>query len=120
MKVTPGLKRWFFIHFIADLLIALPLIFLTARTLVFFGFLPENLVLARILGAGLLGIGGASLFTRGKKQYEIMLILKMVWSVSAIIILIWGILETGNYWLWLFVAMFVAFLSAWIYYETRK
>ena len=101
MLVNKNLKIWFKIHFIVDLLVAIPLIFFTSWTLQLFGFIAENLVIARLLGAGLLGIGGASLFTKTKDQFEVMLVLKIVWSVSAILVLLWGIITIENLWLWL-------------------
>ena len=120
MDIIKGLRVWFKIHFGVDLLVAVFLIFFTSWTLQLFGFVNENLVFVRVVGASLLGIGGASLFTKTKEQFEVMLNLKIIWSVSAIAVILWSIIETGNLWLWLFLAIFVIFSIIWIYYRTKK
>ena len=120
MNVSKSLRFWFKIHFLVDLLVAVFLIFFTAWTLQLFGFVNENLVFVRVVGAALLGIGGASLFTKTKDQFEVMLNLKIIWSVSAIAVILYGIIVTKNYWLWLFVVIFAIFSAAWIYYKIKK
>ena len=119
-QVSKSLRVWFKIHFIVDFLIAIPLIFFTKWTLGLFGFPLENLVFARLIGAALIGIGGTSYFCKKKEHFEIMLILKIFWSLAAILALIWGIVETEILSLWLFLIIFVIFSGVWQYYWFKK
>ena len=70
MKITKGLKNWFFVHFVIDMLFAVALIFFPGLILGLFGFPVENLVFVRLVGAALIGIGMASLFTKKKEAFE--------------------------------------------------
>ena len=119
MKITKGLKNWFFAHFVIDMLFAVALIFFPGLIVGLFGFPVENLVFVRLVGAALIGIGMAPLFTKKKEAFEIMLTLKIFWSVSAIIVLIWGLVVSGNNWLWLFICVFVVFSFTWFYYKFK-
>ena len=119
-KVPKSLRIWFKIHFVVDFLVAIPLIFFTKWTLGLFGFPLENLVFARLIGAALIGIGGTSYFCKKKEHFEIMLILKIFWSLAAILALIWGLIETEMLSLWLFLIIFVIFSAVWNYYWFKK
>ncbi len=115
-----SLKRWFKIHFLIDILFAIPLIIAPNWILGLFGFTVIVPVLARLVGAALLGIGITSLFTKTKEQFEIMLTLKIIWSATAIIGLLWSIAEGAPSTLWAAAVMFTLFLGVWVYYYCRK
>ncbi len=117
-KTIPrGLYIWFKIHFLIDILFAIPLIIAPSWTLSLFGFTEITTLLARLVGAALLGIGGASLFTKTQEQFEIMLTLKILWSSSAILGLLWSLAEGAPTTVWAFVITFVLFLGIWVYYK---
>ena len=121
-KEIPKLLRiWFIIHFITDMIFAIPLLFFSTWTLNLFGFPLENLLFVRIVGAALIGIGGASLFNykKEKASYEIMLTLKIIWSLTAILAIIWSIIEGAPKITWLFLAIFIGFSIVWQYYKVK-
>lgn len=118
--ISPSLKIWFKIHCVVDVLFALPLIIAPQWLLSLFGFTSVVPVLARLVGAALLAIGITSLFTRTKEQFEIMLTLKIIWSIGAIIGLLWSLVEGAPASLWVVVVIFSLFLGLWIYYKWRR
>jgi len=94
-QIPTSLRRWFVIHFVADMLFGLPLLFAPAWTLQLMGFAVGNLYTARLVGAALIGIGGTSLLVKNKgiQTYQAMLTLKILWSLSAIVGLFLSLLE---------------------------
>jgi hypothetical protein len=117
--LSKSLKVWFQIHFVIDMLFAIPLIVFPATFLGWFGFSGE-VMFARIVGAALIGIGGASHFTQREDAFSILLTLKLLWSGFAIIAIIWSILEGVSKWAWLFLAVFVLFFFVWLYYKLKE
>ena len=115
-NIPPSLKFYFTIHFIVDILFALPLIIAPHWILSFFGFTVITPLLARLVGAALVGIGVTSLFTKTKEQFEIMLTLKIIWSVAAIIGLLWSLAEGAPASVWSIVVVFVFFSGLWMMY----
>ena len=89
-SIPKSLRIWFLIHFIVDIIFAIPLIFFPERFLALFGILAVETVTPRLVGAALVGIGGASFFVRNKSKesYDIMLTLKILWSSAAILALL--------------------------------
>lgn len=118
--IPRGLYIWFKIHFFTDILFALPLLIAPHWTLSLFGFTEITPLLARLVGAALVGIGGASLFTKHKEQFEIMLTLKIIWSLTAIIGLLWSLAEGAPTTIWMIVITFMLFLGIWTYYKWEQ
>lgn len=119
---TPqGLKTWFAIHFVVDMLFALPLIFFPEYILPLFGWASFDPVMPRMVGAALLGIGGESLFSRNapREVFTALLRLKIIWASGAILALGLGILNGGPIATWGFLAIFVGFLGIWIYFSIK-
>ena len=117
------LRNWFKIHFLLDMLFAVPLFFAPITFLGFFGFETVEVNLARLVSAALFAIGGMSLWMN-KDSYDsfvVMLRLKLIWSFVATLGLIWGAVEGGPKVLWFFAALFAAFfcLWQWWYYKIR-
>jgi hypothetical protein len=119
--IPKSLRIWFIIHFIIDMLFAIPLLFFSAWTLNLFGFSLENLLFARLVGAALIGIGGASFLVRDKPKnvYLTLIDLKILWSLAAILAIIWSIIEGAPKTTWLFLAIFVGFSIVWQYYKIK-
>lgn len=115
-----SLRLWFKLHFLIDLLFAIPLIIAPSWILSLFGFTDITPLLARLIGAALVGIGGASLFTKTKEQFEIMLTLKIIWSVTAIIGLLWSLAEGAPASMWGILMVFVLFSGVWVYYKWKR
>ena len=118
--VPKSLRTWFLIHFVADYLFAIPLLIAPVWMLSLFGWQTIDPFTARLVGAALIGIGGASLTERNAsvEAFRSMLNLKLLWASAAII----GMTVTmlgGGYPLigWGIVAIFVAFFFVWLYYR---
>lgn len=119
-KVPKSLQVWFVIHFIVDIVLAIPLIFFPVYFFNLLGLELNQIYLARVLGAGLVGIGSASLFAynKSKESYDILLTLKIFWSITAASALIYSVFVEGapEVLLW-FVRLFIIFSGVWIYYK---
>jgi len=118
--VPKSLRTWFLIHFVADYLFAIPLLIAPVWMLSLFGWQTIDPFTARLVGAALIGICGASLTERNAsvEAFRSMLNLKLLWASAAII----GMTVTmlgGGYPLigWGIVAIFVAFFFIWLYYR---
>lgn len=119
--VPPQLRFWFLVHFAADIIFAVPLIFFPEIFMGFWGFESADMLTARLTGAALAGIGGNSLFMhkKGIGEFNTMLTLKIIWSVAAIVSIIMTIAEGGPDSLYLFLAIFMFFSMLWIYWKYR-
>lgn len=119
MKIPKSLVVWFKLHFVVDVIFAIPLIFFPGLVLRLLSLPVENLFLARVIGAALLGIGGSSIFCKKKEHYEIMLILKIIWSISAILVLVYSAIFENASILWILALVFLIFSVTWIYYRRQ-
>jgi len=119
--IPRGLKTWFVIHFAADMLFAIPLLFIPELILPWFGWETFDPVMPRLVGAALLGIGGESLFSRNapREAFNALLRLKIIWASGAILALGMGILNGGPPATWGFLLIFVGFLGAWVYFRIK-
>ena len=86
-SVSGKLRIWFVIHFIADILFAIPLFIAPELFLKTIGWVTVDPITARMVAAALFGIGIESLLCRnaGKDVFQSMLNLKIIWSMCAII-----------------------------------
>ena len=119
LKVPKGLVIWFKIHFLVDMIFGIPLLLLPEFTLNLFGIFAGEMVTARLIGAGLIGIGGASLLTKKLEAYKIMLNLKIIWSLSAILALILSTIYGSPKIVYLLIMIFGIFSAVWIYYKRK-
>ena len=120
-QVPKSLRIWFLTHFIVDLVFAIPLIFFPKLILSIFDIQTTEFLTARLVGSALLGIGGASLFTyrKTKASFDIMLTLKIIWSVVAIFVIIISILEGISSKTYYILGIFAIFSAIWIYYKIK-
>ncbi len=118
-NIPVSLRFWFVIHFVVDIIFAVPLIFFPVVFLKFFGFQEIGPFTARLVGAALVGIGGASFLLKDKSRetYQGMLTLKILWSGAAIVGISLSIAEGGPVSQWLFLLIFVSFSGLWIFYK---
>ena len=119
--IPSGLKTWFVIHFVADMLFAIPLLLLPELILPWFGWESFDPVMPRLVGAALLGIGGESLLSRNAPlaAFKALLRLKIIWASGAILALGLGILKGGPPATWGFLVIFVGFLGVWVYFRIK-
>jgi hypothetical protein len=119
--VPVALRRWFVFHFVADIAFAIPLFFFPETFLGNFGWTHPDPALARVVAAALIGIGTQSLIDRNAslQSYKSLLGLKMSWSLSAALGLLWSALTVGPPTVWGFFATFMAFNALWTYWWVR-
>jgi hypothetical protein len=120
--ISQGLRTWFVIHFVLDVLFAVPLIFAPIAFLSFFGWTTIDPLATRLVGAALMGIGVESYLGRnaGLEAYKGMLNLKIIWSATATFGLLVTMLVNQEPWAgWLLVALFGSFCALWSYYRIR-
>ena len=123
-RAPASLSFWFFIHFLADVLIAIPLMVVPSWFLSLLGWQTVDPVAARLVAAALFGIGIESLLMRKASldRFPPVLTLKIIWSVAAIVGFVWSLIEGvhGNPWsVWAFLGIFVAFNTLWVWWLFR-
>jgi len=118
-QVSNGLRTWFVIHFVADVLFAIPLLFFPQALLNIFAWNSYDPIMTRLVGAALMGIGVESLLGRnaGTNTFRAMLNLKVIWASSALVAISLGIAEGASPIAWAFLAIFFIFWCVWVYYR---
>lgn len=119
-QVPQSLKTWFIVHFVVDIVLAIPLVFFPTMFLAALGFSTVDPLASRLVGAALAGIGATSLLTKNKRaeSYETLLTLKLIWSATAIVgIIISILLNQAPAIAWSFLAAFTFFFFLWLYYK---
>ena len=120
-QVPKGLRIWFVIHFAADVIFAIPLLFFPRELLNFFGWGVYDPILARLVGAALMGIGVESLLGRNANAdtFRAMLNLKVIWASSALFAFGAGIAEGAAPVAWGLMGIFAVFWIAWVTYRIK-
>ena len=122
LEIPAVLRRWFVVHAVIDLLVALPLLIAPETFLHSLGWTVVDPPSARLVGAALLAIGGQSWIGRNGSAaaYRAMLNLKLLWSGGAIagLFVSLGDAQTPDA-VWGFLALFIAFFGIWFYYRIR-
>ena len=122
--VPVALRRWFLLHFVADVVFAVPIFFAPREVLGFFGWVAVDPLAARLAAAALFGIGIESFMGRnsGREVFKGMLQLKIIWSGFATLGLAWSVIEGSiKYsWIgWMLVGVFGVFNILWSYWWLR-
>ncbi len=120
-EVPLGLRRWFVVHFAADMVFGIPLLIAPEWFLSAFGWQTVDPITSRLVGAALMGIGIESLLGRngGVEKFIGMLNLKIIWSLSAVFGIGLGIGFGGPDTAWMFLAIFAAFCGLWTTYRIK-
>ena len=118
-SVPSSLRTWFVIHFIADLAAALPLFIAPAAVLGMFGWTEVDPISTRLVAAALFGIGIESYLGRhaNADTFRAMLNLKIIWSATAALGVLWSQLEGGPPAGWGVFAIFAGFHLVWLRYR---
>ena len=119
-NISSSLKMWFKIHFIVDMVFAIPLFFFPNIFLNFLGFTAIEPITARLVAAALFGIGGTSYFAKTKDEFSILLTLKLIWSSAAFIGLVWSAIQVPNVLTWILALIFAIFFIIWLHYKNQK
>jgi hypothetical protein len=119
--VPQSLQTWFVIHFVVDILFALPLLLFPRTLLMLLGWTTYDPMTARLVGAALMGIGVESLLGRNAsaETFRAMLDLKIIWSSSAIFAISAALYEGAPAMGWAFLAIFVLFWIVWVTYRLK-
>jgi len=121
-KAVPnGLRTWFIIHFVADMLFGVPLLFFPHLLLSSLGWTTYDPLTSRLVGAALMGIGLESLLGRNAstETFRAMLNLKIIWASSAIFAILAALFEGSPPVSWAFLGIFIVFWGVWVYYRVR-
>ena len=119
--VSSSLRTWFVIHFVADVLFAIPLLFFPQTILNLFGWGTYDPIMSRLVGAALMGIGAESLLGRNasKETFQGMLNLKVIWASCALFAFGAGIAEGAAPIAWVLMGIFAIFWVVWVYYRLK-
>ena len=120
-QVPNGLRSWFVLHFVADILFAIPLLFFPQAILNLFGWTTYDPIMSRLVGAALMGIGVESLLGRNADAdtFRAMLNLKVIWASSALFAFGAGIAEGAAPIAWVLMWIFALFWGVWVYYRVN-
>ncbi len=123
-EVPKALRNWFVLHFLVDLLFAIPLMVAPAGLLHLFGWQTVDVITARVVAAALFAIGIESYLGRnaGRQAFKGMLNLKIIWSLAVVLGVSASLLggAQGNPpFAWGLVAVFAAFNLLWLYWRWR-
>jgi len=120
-QVPKSLRIWFVIHFATDVIFAIPLLFFPRELLNLFGWGVYDPILARLVGAALMGIGVESLLGRNANvdTFRAMLNLKVIWASSALFAFGAGIAEGAAPIAWWLMGIFAVFWIVWVYYRIK-
>jgi hypothetical protein len=121
MMVSDRLGFWFVVHFVVDVLFALPLFIAPEWMLGFFGWQTIDPIASRLVAAALFSIGIESYLGRNANAevFRGMLNLKLIWSASAVFGIGISLLDGGPIMGWVVLGLFVAFFCLWLYYRLR-
>lgn len=94
-SVPIGLRRWFIVHFVADMLFAIPMFFIPIVFFTYLGWQTVDPIATRMVAAALFSIGIESLLSRNasRDSFKTMLSLKIIWSTAAVIGLTMGLIS---------------------------
>lgn len=123
-SVPKALRIAFIVHFVADVVFAIPLFILPVKFLDFLGWQNADPVVARLVAAALFGIGIESLIGRNasKESFKSMLNLKIIWSSAAIAGFVLSLItyESARIFIvWVLIVVFVVFNLLWVYWRVR-
>ena len=117
--VTTALRRWFILHFVLDVVFAVPMFLAPEWTLGLFGWEQVDPVMTRTVAAALFGIGIESWLCRneGVEVFRSMLNLKVIWSLASVLgggwAIVAGVMPGFG---WILTVLFAAFHGLWLYY----
>ena len=123
-SVPRALRRWFVVHFVIDILFAIPLMIAPGWMLGWLGWESVDPYTARLASAALFGIGIESWLGRnaGVESFRNMLNLKIIWSLGAIIGAGWSLLESAQgrpLFAWAVLVIFLGFNVLWVYWRVK-
>ncbi len=122
--VPNSLRAWFLIHFVVDMIFAIPLFLAPVYFLGWLGWATIDPLTARLVAAAFFAIGIESFLVRNSSTevFKNMLVFKMVWSAFAVIGIVWSMIAGALdlYWFGiLLLTLFVFFNILWSYWFNK-
>ncbi len=119
--VPKSLRVWFVIHFVIDIIFAIPMLLVPELLMPLMGWSVVDPITSRLVGAALLAIGVESLLGRkaSRDVFKAMLNLKILWASGAVVGIGLGLVAGGPPLAWIFLEIFAAFLGLWVYYRVK-
>jgi len=119
--VPSALRTWFVIHFVADVVFALPLFVAPRAFLELLGWHEVDPLATRMVAAALFGIGIQSYLGRneGAEAFRGMLNLKVIWASTATLGIVASIAQGAPAMAWGFAGIFAGFGSVWAYWRRQ-
>ena len=121
--VSDRLRFWFVVHFVVDMLFAVPLFIAPEWMLTLFGWQNVDPLTSRMVAAALFGIGIESFLGRYAQVdvFRGMLNLKLIWSFGAVLGILNSLIQAGGgpFMGWVVMGIFVAFFFLWAYYRLK-
>lgn len=117
--VPASLRTWFVVHFVLDVLFAVPLFLAPTWFLSLLGWPAVDPIATRLVAAALFGIGIQSLLGRDDDAatFRALLNLKIIWSATATLGIVWSQLQGGPAMGWAFALIFGGFNLVWLRYR---
>lgn len=122
--MSQTLRNLFVLHFVVDVLFAVPLFVAPVYFLEFLQFKTVDPIAARLVAAALFAIGGKSFLEKNAsvEVYKSMLSLKIIWSFFAAAGLLYALVagEFGSQFIgWGLFGVFAVFHFIWLYWRKR-
>lgn len=123
-KVPSALRTWFIIHFVVDILFAIPLFIFPQEFLSLLEWDPIDPLATRIVAAALFGIGIESWLGRNAnlETYKNMLNLKIIWSATVLLgiaLTIYKFPCSTTITEWLLLSTFLFFNIVWVFWRIK-
>ena len=125
MKAVPnGLKNWFIVHIVADLLFGIPLFLFPTKFLsyLYWSWSPIDPLASRIVGAALIAIAVLSYYCNRSNNVEVFRValkFKSVWGSLAFLATAYAAFAGGSPFVWFGALVFLVFAIVWNWYRTR-
>lgn len=118
-ELQKGLEIVFLVHFIVGLVLGVIFLFIPETYCNLIDVAMTDYGVLRLVGAASLALGGSSFIAYRSKDWEkakLIVQIDLIWLISAIVGLVWWIIESGLVVGWWIFGMFVAFLIAFVYF----
>lgn len=122
--IPQALKTWFVIHFLVDMLFAIPLMLAPNWLLGLVGWQSIDPYTARLAAAALFGIGIESFLSRsaGVDAYRGMLTLKIIPSLAAVVGISLSLIQGAQdrpWFAWVILVFFSGFNFIWVFWRRK-
>jgi hypothetical protein len=119
--IPKSLKAWFIAHFLIDWIVGIPLLIDPVWATSLFNITITNSLMARLVAAAFIVIGGISFAERKahKESFKTLLNFKIAWSLFAIVALVIELISGGPKLLFWPLGIFVVFHLVWVRYRLK-